>query len=160
MAAHSSIRAWRILTDRGAQQATVHGVAKSWTQLSDLAQHVTGLCCGAHLCAVGCLSVSFNTTYQMPVQLSLLPQCDKHKYFHTLLSVPWVALESSGLPVIVNNCKLLNCEIFPARIYIPSEGEFGSGLFIALSPVTRTVPGTKQVFSSCLLSECMINWPF
>ena len=35
MATHSSILAWRIPMDRGARQATVHGVAKSWTQLSD-----------------------------------------------------------------------------------------------------------------------------
>ena len=31
MATHSSILAWRIPMDRGAWQATVHGVAKSWT---------------------------------------------------------------------------------------------------------------------------------
>ena len=31
MATHSSILAWRIPTDEGAWQATVHGVAKSWT---------------------------------------------------------------------------------------------------------------------------------
>ena len=35
MAIHSSILAWRIPRDRGAWQATVHGVAKSWTRLSD-----------------------------------------------------------------------------------------------------------------------------
>ena len=35
MATHSSILAWRIPMDRGARQATVHGVAKSQTQLSD-----------------------------------------------------------------------------------------------------------------------------
>ena len=35
MATHSSILAWRIPMDRGAWQATVHGVAKSQTQLSD-----------------------------------------------------------------------------------------------------------------------------
>ena len=35
MATHSSILAWRIPMDRGAWQATVHRVAKSWTQLSD-----------------------------------------------------------------------------------------------------------------------------
>ena len=35
MATHSSIQAWRIPMDRGAWFATVHGVAKSWTQLSD-----------------------------------------------------------------------------------------------------------------------------
>ena len=34
METHSSILAWRISTDRGAWQATVHGVAKSWTWLS------------------------------------------------------------------------------------------------------------------------------
>ena len=31
MATHSSILAWRIPMDRGAWQAAVHGVAKSWT---------------------------------------------------------------------------------------------------------------------------------
>ena len=31
MATHSCILAWRIPMDRGACQATVHGVAKSWT---------------------------------------------------------------------------------------------------------------------------------
>ena len=33
-ATHSSILAWRILMDRGAWWATVHGVTNSWTQLS------------------------------------------------------------------------------------------------------------------------------
>ena len=35
MATHSSILAWRIPTDRGAWRATVHGVTKGGTQLSD-----------------------------------------------------------------------------------------------------------------------------
>ena len=35
MATHSSILAWRNPMGRGAWQATVHGVAESWTQLSD-----------------------------------------------------------------------------------------------------------------------------
>ena len=35
MANHSSILAWRIATDRGAWWATVHGVKKSQTRLSD-----------------------------------------------------------------------------------------------------------------------------
>ena len=35
MATHSSILAWRIPMDRGAWRTTVHGVAKSQTQLSD-----------------------------------------------------------------------------------------------------------------------------
>ena len=36
MATHSSILAWRILMDRGAWWATVHGVSKSQTQLKRL----------------------------------------------------------------------------------------------------------------------------
>ena len=32
---HSRILAWRILMHRGAWRATVHGVTKNWTQLSD-----------------------------------------------------------------------------------------------------------------------------
>ena len=39
MATHSSILAWRIPVDREASRATVRGVAKSWTELSDSAQH-------------------------------------------------------------------------------------------------------------------------
>ena len=35
IATHSSIFAWRIPMDRRAWQATVHGVTKSQTQLSD-----------------------------------------------------------------------------------------------------------------------------
>jgi len=35
MAIHSSILAWRIPMDREACQATVHGITKSWTQLSN-----------------------------------------------------------------------------------------------------------------------------
>ena len=35
MATHSNILAWRIPTDGGAWWAAVHGVAKSWTRLSD-----------------------------------------------------------------------------------------------------------------------------
>ena len=35
MATHSSVLAWRIPTDRGAWQASVHGVAESQTRLSN-----------------------------------------------------------------------------------------------------------------------------
>ena len=35
MLTHTSILAWRIPMDRGARQATVHGVAESWTRLSN-----------------------------------------------------------------------------------------------------------------------------
>ena len=37
VATHSSILAWRIPMDRGVRWATVHGVGKSRTRLSDLA---------------------------------------------------------------------------------------------------------------------------
>ena len=39
MATYSSILAWRIPMDRGAWWATVHGVTKSQTRLSNYAQH-------------------------------------------------------------------------------------------------------------------------
>ena len=39
MATYSSILAWRIPMDRGAWWATVQGVTKSQTQLSNYAQH-------------------------------------------------------------------------------------------------------------------------
>ena len=35
MAIYSNVLVWRIPMDRGTWQATVHGVTKSWTQLSD-----------------------------------------------------------------------------------------------------------------------------
>ena len=43
MATHSSILAWRMPRDRGAWRATVHGVEKSWTRLSDQAQHINDI---------------------------------------------------------------------------------------------------------------------
>ena len=39
MTTHSSLPAWRIPMDRGASQATVHGISKSRTQLSDFHTH-------------------------------------------------------------------------------------------------------------------------
>ena len=44
MATHSSITAWSILTDRGAWQTTVHGVAKSWTRLSTYSTVLSPAC--------------------------------------------------------------------------------------------------------------------
>ena len=41
MATHSSILEWRIPMDRGVWEATVHGVTKSGTQLSDFHFHFT-----------------------------------------------------------------------------------------------------------------------
>ena len=39
MATHSSILAWKIPMDRGVWQASVHGVAKSRTQLKRVSTH-------------------------------------------------------------------------------------------------------------------------
>ena len=47
MATHSSILAWRIPMDRGAWQATVHGVSKSQARLSHEARHITQGASGA-----------------------------------------------------------------------------------------------------------------
>ena len=44
MVAHSIILAWKNPMDRGAWQATVHGVAKSWTQLNDSHFHFHKVC--------------------------------------------------------------------------------------------------------------------
>ena len=41
MATHSSILAWSIPMDRGAWRAIVHGIAKCWMQLSNLAEDST-----------------------------------------------------------------------------------------------------------------------
>ena len=48
MVAHFSILAWRIPIDRGAWWVIVHGVAKSWTWLSDYAQHSSDYHTGQH----------------------------------------------------------------------------------------------------------------
>ena len=40
MTTHSSILAWKIPMDRGAWEATVHGVAKGQTRLTNSAQHI------------------------------------------------------------------------------------------------------------------------
>ena len=41
MATHSSILAWRIPMDRGAWQATVHGVLKEWDMTEGLSTRLT-----------------------------------------------------------------------------------------------------------------------
>ena len=46
IATHSSILAWRILMNRGAWWATVHGVTKSQTRLRDQTQHTSGSALG------------------------------------------------------------------------------------------------------------------
>ena len=48
MATHFSILAWRIPMDRGARQAAVHGVTKSWTQLKQLSTYAYMRPAGSH----------------------------------------------------------------------------------------------------------------
>ena len=55
MATHSSILAWRIPMDRGAWWATVHGVLKSQTRLSDFTFTFT-------MVDLHCCMVETNTT--------------------------------------------------------------------------------------------------
>ena len=43
VATHSSTLAWKIPIDRGAWYATVHGVTKSWTRLSNFTSLFTSL---------------------------------------------------------------------------------------------------------------------
>ena len=65
MATHSNILAWRIPMDRGAWWATVYGVAKSQTRLSDEAQHST---------AVGLLK---HTKNNMTISILQVEELDK-----------------------------------------------------------------------------------
>ena len=53
MGTHSSILAWRIPMDRGAQQAVVHWVAKPQTQLSNQVQHSSSTACGTLVSQTG-----------------------------------------------------------------------------------------------------------
>ena len=50
MATHSSTLAWRIPMDRGAWQATVHGVSKSWTRLKQVSTHAHNIFGKCFLC--------------------------------------------------------------------------------------------------------------
>ena len=60
MATHFGILAWRIPMDRGAWRAIVHGVAKSWTWLSDEAQH-SSICLYMHVCTHTHTHTQWNT---------------------------------------------------------------------------------------------------
>ena len=53
----SCILAWRIPRDRGTWRATVHGVAKSQTRMSDQAQHTTPLVIFSHVLSPPTLSI-------------------------------------------------------------------------------------------------------
>ena len=76
MATHSSGLAWRIPMDRGAWQATsVHRVAKSWTQLSDTAQH------GADGGLVAELGPTLGTPWIVACQASLSMGFPRQEYW-------------------------------------------------------------------------------
>ena len=83
MATHSSTLAWRIPMDRGTWQVTVHGVAESWTRLSDFlffcswpphyCTFFTGPRVTSRPCAHLSLSHNLRLTYANPFSQSHLP---------------------------------------------------------------------------------------
>ena len=68
MATHSSVLTWRIPMDRGAWWITVHGVAKSWTQLKRLSMHAR---CNSSVSSVTQLCPTFATPWTSARQASL-----------------------------------------------------------------------------------------
>ena len=59
MTTHSSVLTWRTPMDRVAWRAMVHGVTKSWTQLSKLSMYFKAPC-GIHTFALYvCVSILF-----------------------------------------------------------------------------------------------------
>ena len=93
METHSSILAWKIPMDKGAWWATVHGITKSRTQLSDEVQ------CGTCMCT---MSILLNLFLQavLPLQYKV---CDMEKEMATHSStrawkIPWMEEPGSYSP--------------------------------------------------------------
>ena len=93
MATRSSTLAWRIPIDRGAWQATVHGVTKSQTQLGDKA-HITVM-----------WMVYYDPTFQMSNARGKSAYCSKYaiykEYYYTS------ALNSLCLRIYTSNLRML-----------------------------------------------------
>ena len=90
MITHSSILAWRIPMDRGAWQATVHGVAKSWTRLSDTAlstwdnRNIRRLATKCRFITAGVFQVPFSP-YDLLLEMNLLCITELNTKFSTSL---------------------------------------------------------------------------
>ena len=81
MATHSSILPWRIPMDRGAWRATVHGVAKSQTRLSDYVQQRLGTVLSlSHLILefIGSCFMSFPVLHSPTLLCGPLPWAKEH----------------------------------------------------------------------------------
>ena len=89
MTTHFSVLAWRIPMDRGAWWATVHGVAKSQTQLSDQAQTV------AHQAPP---SMGFPRRILEWVTISFSGRSSQPRDHLRLLFVRWITTEPPGKP--------------------------------------------------------------
>ena len=117
MATHSSILAWRIPMNRGVCWATVHGVSKSWTWLSDSAQHKVAFIPTIHLfiywfCIYlfGCARPKlWHTGSSLQLAGSLVNDmwhlsCGSRTLTCSLLDlVPWLGMEP-GLPALGALC--------------------------------------------------------
>ena len=122
MADHSHVLAWRIPTDRGIWQATVHGVMKSQTQLSD-SVHILLIFCLLHL-----LIIEMQPS-TLIVDLSLSPPCSISFMFYinilTLLFVAYtfrIAMTSWGIySFIIMWCLSSYLIIFCSKVYFASN---------------------------------------
>ena len=126
MTTHSSILTWRIPMDRGAWQATVHGVAKSWVQLSEEAQHSTA-CRQPQAWLVGSCSLLSET---------FRPRLAKVPHYYTHITVRETALQYSSkltlsclhtwvLPPLLPKCNKCLCLVssLPQMASISSQSD-------------------------------------
>ena len=72
MATHSSVLAWKIPMDRGAWRATVHGVAKSWTRLSNFTHSLTHSCDLGQISSLGFLTFNLFIYEMATITLTLV----------------------------------------------------------------------------------------
>ena len=96
LATHSNILAWRIPIDRGHWQATVHGIAKSWTRLSRLSRHRSSL-------------------GWAPVALWQLPACHLfHAWWGMYVNATLSVCPTLSFPPCVHKSVLYICTPIPA----------------------------------------------
>ena len=131
LATHSSILSWRSPTDRRAWQATVHGVAKSWAQLSEEAQHSTASR-QPQAWLVGSCSLLSET---------FRPRLAKAPHYYTHITVRETALQYSSkltlsrlhtwvLPPLLPKCNKCLCLVSS----LPQMASFSSQSDISLCP--------------------------
>ena len=131
MAAHSSIFAWGLPMDGGAWWATVHGITRSWTQLSDEAQHHSW-----------CVFSSFDRclVYLHFLTIMLL----KHQYtcFLTCFQFSWLYTQKLNSWSDVNPVFnfLRNCQtVFQSSCTLHSHHQCRRALFSSISSTILVV---------------------